>query len=159
MSGPISLKDCSWWILISDKLSIFSIYTHFNKRKKSFGKTLWKQVKLFKTSNFTFFHNVFCAVCILKSFISHIPVVGCNFFEFATVSKWCFFMEWVKPYFHRARLMVGYFAMVLLVLFLLAFIHIFILYSENLSKTESIEKVHRILELQRWKSDCMFLVV
>ena len=41
-------------------------------------------------SNFTFFHNVFYAICILKSFKSHISVVVCSFFEFGTVSKWCF---------------------------------------------------------------------
>ena len=31
----------------------------------------------------------------LKSFNSHILVVVCSFFEFGTVSKWCF-REWVK---------------------------------------------------------------
>ena len=40
-------------------------------------------------SNFTFFHNVFYAVCILKSLNSHISVVVCSFFEFRTVSKLC----------------------------------------------------------------------
>ena len=38
-------------------------------------------------SNFTFSHNVFFAISILKSFISHISVVVCSFFEFGTVSK------------------------------------------------------------------------
>ena len=46
-------------------------------------------------SNFTFFHNIFYAICILKSFSSHISVVICSFFEFGTVSKW-FTREWVK---------------------------------------------------------------
>ena len=46
-------------------------------------------------SNFTFFHNVFHAICILKSFNSHISVVVFSFFEFGTVSKWCI-EEWVK---------------------------------------------------------------
>ena len=45
-------------------------------------------------SNFTFFHNVFYAICILKSFNGHISVVVCSFFEFWTVSKWCI-KEWV----------------------------------------------------------------
>ena len=46
-------------------------------------------------SNFTFFHNVFYAICILKSLNSHISVVICSFFEFRTVSKWCI-REWYK---------------------------------------------------------------
>ena len=50
-------------------LTLFSLYTHFNTmKKKSFGKTLWTKVKLLKMSNFNFFHNVFYAICILKSF-------------------------------------------------------------------------------------------
>ena len=48
-----------------------------------------------KMSNFTFFHNVFYAICILKLFKSHILVVVCSFFKFGTVSKWCI-REWVK---------------------------------------------------------------
>ena len=40
-------------------------------------------------SNFTFFHNVFSATCIFRSFNSHISVVVCSFFEFGTISKWC----------------------------------------------------------------------
>ena len=39
-------------------------------------------------SNFTFFHNVFYGICILKSYNSHISVVVCNFFEYGKVSKW-----------------------------------------------------------------------
>ena len=46
-------------------------------------------------SNFTFFHNVFYVICILKSFNNHISVVVCSFFEFETVSKCCI-REWVK---------------------------------------------------------------
>ena len=46
-------------------------------------------------SNFTFFHNVFHANCVLKTFKSQISVVVCSFFEFGTVSKWCI-REWVK---------------------------------------------------------------
>ena len=45
-------------------------------------------------SNFTFFQNAFYAICILKSFRSHISVGICSFFEFGTVSKWCI-REWV----------------------------------------------------------------
>ena len=47
------------------------------------------------SNNFTFFYNVFYAICVLKSFNSHISVVVCSFFEFGTVSKWCM-KEWVK---------------------------------------------------------------
>ena len=54
-----------------------------------------KKVKLLKRSNFTFFHNIFYASCILKSWSSHISVVFCSLFEFGTVSKWCN-REWVK---------------------------------------------------------------
>ena len=84
---------------MNQKLTLSSIYTHFNtlkkKKKKNLRKILWKKVKLLKRSNFTFFHNVFYAICILKSFISHISVVFCSFFELWTVSKWCI-REWVR---------------------------------------------------------------
>ena len=75
-------------------LTLSSIYTSFNTLKKK-RKTLWKNVKLLKMSNFTFYHNVFYAICILKSFNSHISVVVCSFFEFGTVSKLCI-REWVN---------------------------------------------------------------
>ena len=52
-------------------------------------------MKLLKMSNFTFFHNFFYAIYILKSFNSHISVVISSFFEFGTVSKWCI-RGWVK---------------------------------------------------------------
>ena len=82
--------------VVVSNLNLSSIYTHFNTlKKKNFRKTLWKKVKLLKMSNFTFFHNVFYAICILKSFNSHISVVVNSFFEFGTVSKWCN-REWVK---------------------------------------------------------------
>ena len=51
-------------------LHIYSFY-HIEK-KKAFRKTMWKKMKLLKMSNFTFFHNVFFAICVLKSFDSHI---------------------------------------------------------------------------------------
>ena len=59
---------------------------------------MWKKVKLIKMSNFTFFHNVFYAVCILKSCNNHISVVVCSFFKFGMVSKWCI-REWFKETF------------------------------------------------------------
>ena len=46
-------------------------------------------------SNLTFSHNVLYAICISKSFKSHISVVVCSFFEYGTVSKWCI-REWVN---------------------------------------------------------------
>ena len=45
-------------------------------------------------SNFNFFHNIFHAICILKSSNNHILVVVCSFIEIGTVSKWCI-REWV----------------------------------------------------------------
>ena len=46
-------------------------------------------------SNFTFSLDVFYAICVLKSFNTHISAVICSFFEFGTVSKWCI-REWVN---------------------------------------------------------------
>ena len=95
------LEIADYWVIILKMsfgfffcvLTLSSIYTHFNKLKqKSFWKT-WKKVKLLILRNFTFFHNVFYAICILKSFNSHISV--CSSFEFGTGSKWCI-REWVK---------------------------------------------------------------
>ena len=75
---------------------VSSIYTHFNTSKNNaFWKTFLKKVKLRILSNFPCLHNVFYAVCILKSFNSNILGVVCSFFEFGRVSKWCI-MEWVK---------------------------------------------------------------
>ena len=77
-------------------LTLSSIYTDFNSlKKKKFRKTLWKKVKLLILSNFTFFHNVFYTVFLLKSFPSHISVFVCSFFEFGKISKWCI-GEWVE---------------------------------------------------------------
>ena len=67
--------------------SFLHIYTFLHFGEKSFRKTLWKVVKLLKMSNFTFFHNVFYAICILKRFNSHISGFVCSFFEFGTVSN------------------------------------------------------------------------
>ena len=78
------------------RLTFSSIDTHFNtSKKKNCRRTLWKNVKLLKMNNFTFFHNVFYPIRFLNSYISHISVVVCSFFEFGTVSKWCI-REWVK---------------------------------------------------------------
>ena len=85
-------------MLTQQSLTLSSKHAHFNmlkkKRKKSLRKTLWKKVKLLKMSNFTVFHNVFYANCILKSFNSHTSIVVCSFLEFGTVSKLCN-REWV----------------------------------------------------------------
>ena len=48
-------------------------------------------MKLLILSNFTFFHNVFYAICI---FNSHISVICC-FFVYGMVSNWCI-REWVE---------------------------------------------------------------
>ena len=53
---------------------------------QAFRKKLWLTVKLLKISNFTFSHNDFYEICMLKSFNSHISVVVWSFFEFGTVS-------------------------------------------------------------------------
>ena len=63
----------------------FHISEHIEK--KSFRKTLWKKVKFLKLSNFTFFHNVFYAVCILKCFNSRVSVLVCSFFKFGMISS------------------------------------------------------------------------
>ena len=53
-------------------------------------------------SNFTFSHKVFYAICIFKSFNSHISVVVCTFFEFWTVSKWCILERAKQEHFQTA---------------------------------------------------------
>ena len=67
--------------MFSKLLNLSSIYTHFNTLKKTLKENIVEKVKLLKMSNFTFFHNVFYAICILKSFNSHISVVDCRFFD------------------------------------------------------------------------------
>ena len=44
--------------------SFLHIYSFELIEEKRFRKRLWKNVKLLKMSNFTFFHNVFYAICI-----------------------------------------------------------------------------------------------
>ena len=74
-------------------LILSSIYTHsYTLKKKGFRETMWKKAKLL---NFTFFHNVFYAIDILKALNSHISVVVFSFFEFGMISKLCI-REWVK---------------------------------------------------------------
>ena len=63
------------------------IHSFLHIEEKGLWKTLWKKVKLLKMSNFTSFHNVFYAICILKSVNSHISLVVCSFFESGMVSK------------------------------------------------------------------------
>ena len=71
------------------------ILTHW---RKSFRKTLWwKRWNCSSWAISPFFHNIFHAICILKSFYSHISVAVCSFFEFGMVSKWCI-REWVNPF-------------------------------------------------------------
>ena len=74
---------------------LLHIYSFYNIEEKGFWKTLWKMVKSLILSNFSFFHRVFYAICILKSLNSHTSVVVCSFFEFGTVSKWCI-REWLN---------------------------------------------------------------
>ena len=63
-------------------------YSFQDIEEKDLRKTWWEKEKLLKMSNFTFFHNVFYAICILKSFNSHISVIVCSSFEFGMISKW-----------------------------------------------------------------------
>ena len=82
----LSFCDCAVFVVCHQSsnftLCIPNPFLHiysFKHMKKSCRKTLWKKVKLLKMSNFTFFHNVFLAICILKSFNSHMSVVICSF--------------------------------------------------------------------------------
>ena len=98
------VRQKSFWVYVdsvfsrskkSGLLTLSSIYTRFNTlKKKEFRKTMCEKGEITQMSNFTFFHNVFYAFCILKSFNSPILVVVCSFFEFGTISKWCI-REWV----------------------------------------------------------------
>ena len=85
----------------------FHMYSFQLIEERSFWKTFWKKVKLLKMRNFAFFHNVFYAICILKSFNSHISVVVCSFFEFRMVSKWCI-REWVMYWLCKKKNMSEY---------------------------------------------------
>ena len=82
---PVAWKE----FLVEYCLTLSSIYSFEHIEEKGVRKTLWEKVKLLKMSNFTFFHNVFYAICIFKSFKNHISVIVSRFFEFGTVSKWC----------------------------------------------------------------------
>ena len=93
----LSIKFIWFWIELpifhSTWHSLPNLFVHiysFNTlKKKSIGKHCGKKVILLKMSNFTFFHNFFCAIWILKSLNSHISVFIRSFFEFWMVSKWC----------------------------------------------------------------------
>ena len=66
----------------------------FSFSYKFFSKKLYisKSLQIHTTCiwcNFTFLHNVFYAICILKFFNSNISFVFCSFFEFGMVSKLC----------------------------------------------------------------------
>ena len=74
---------------------VSSVCTHFNTLKKKNRKTLLKKGEFTQNDKLNLFHNVFNAICILKSFNSFISVVVCRFFELGTVPKWCV-REWVE---------------------------------------------------------------
>ena len=81
---------------IQQRFNPFLHINYFNTlNKQALGKHCGKKVKLLKMSNFTFFHDVFYAICTLKFLISYISFVVCSFFEFGMVPKWCI-REWVK---------------------------------------------------------------
>ena len=71
-----------------------NIYSFQDIEEKALG-IIVEKMKLLRMSNITFFHNVFYANCILKSFNINISAVFCSFFEFGMVSKWCI-SEWVN---------------------------------------------------------------
>ena len=56
-------------------LILSSIFTHFNTSKKKSRENIVEKGEIARMSNFTFSHNVFYAICILKSFNCHISVV------------------------------------------------------------------------------------
>ena len=71
------------------------IYSFQHIEQKSLMKTWSKKKTLLKMSNVTFLHNIFYAICILKSLNSLISVVVYSFFKFGVVLKWCI-REWVN---------------------------------------------------------------
>ena len=88
------------------RLTLSSIYTHFNTLKgKSYKKTLWKKVKLLKMSNFTFIHNDFHAICILKSFniIARFQLSSAASFNLGRSQNGSI-REWVNPLPHNPDL-------------------------------------------------------
>ena len=75
-------------------LTLSSIYTYFNTlKKKSFGKTLWKN-EISQNEQFHLFFPPQCFLCnlYLKNFKRHISVVVCSF---GMVSKLCI-RKWLK---------------------------------------------------------------
>ena len=91
--ATFTLSSANAFNLVKSKISLFRkelrvflnpflhMYSFYHIEEKNFKKTSWKKVKLLKMSNFTFFHNVFYAYCMLKSFNSHISVFVCTFFN------------------------------------------------------------------------------
>ena len=101
--GSLVLR-CLTWYYASFRyyaLTLSSILILTNWRKRLQENTFFK-VKLLRMSNFIFFHSVFYAICILKSFNSHISVIVYNFFEFGTISEWCI-REWVQSPFYQSN--------------------------------------------------------
>ena len=96
-------------ILVSVKAG-GGINLFLHSRLNTLRKKLWENIvgkrEIAQMSNFTFFHNVFYAICILKFFNSHISVVVWNFFELGTVSKQCI-REWVKSHLVTALVVNG----------------------------------------------------
>ena len=85
--GPPKEHSCQVWSKLAKRFGRRRclkklLKTHDGRELKSFRKTLWEKMKLLKMSNFTHFHNVFYAICILKSFNSYISFVVFSFFEF-----------------------------------------------------------------------------
>ena len=78
---------------------------------KKEGKHCGKGEIVAEMSNFTFFHNVFYAVCIFKSFDSHISDVLCSFFKFGMLSNGVLgnrLRFYVNMYFDKVRCCLVY---------------------------------------------------
>ena len=84
-------------LLFQDHLTLSCIYTHFITMKKKILENIVEKGEIAQNEQFHLSHNVFYAICILKSFNIHISVVVCSFIKFGTVSKWCT-RECVNPF-------------------------------------------------------------
>ena len=84
-----SLHQLCLLLLVIADLILSSVYTHFNKLKKKDLRKHCEKGAIAQNEQFHLFQDVFYAICILKSFNSHISVVVCSFFELEMVSKWC----------------------------------------------------------------------
>ena len=67
------------------------ILTHLRKKLR---KTLWEKVKLLILSNFTFFHNLFFVICIVKSLMATFQLSSAASLNLGQSHKWCI-VEWV----------------------------------------------------------------